>query len=99
MVLTKRYRSWSRGEHRREWSVLQHVHRYAPDLVAGPLTADLDADPPIVTMTVVPGQPLHGVPTATQLDALAAAIGELWRGAHDGAPAGGPRAGGPDFPR
>jgi hypothetical protein len=77
-VLTKRYRSWSRGEHRREWAMLQHIHRHAPELVPQPLAAELDADPPTVTMTVVPGAPLPAVPSTVQLDALAAAIEELW---------------------
>jgi len=99
MALTKRYRSWSRGEHRREWSALQHVHRHAPDLVARPLATDLDADPPTVTITVVPGEPLHGVSTATQLDALAAAIGELWRVHSDGVTAVDPRTDDLDFAR
>ncbi len=83
-VLTKRYRSWSRGEHRREWSVLRHVHRYAPDLVPRPLAADLDADPPTVTMSVLPGEPLRGVPNAAQLDALTAAVKQLWALPHHG---------------
>ncbi|MBO0882064.1 MAG: phosphotransferase [Mycobacterium sp.] len=82
-VLTKRYRSWSRDEHRREWSVLQRVHRHAPDLVPRPLAADLDADPPSITMTVVRGEPMQGVPTAIQLDGLAAALKELWAVPHD----------------
>lgn len=82
-VLTKRYRSWSRGEHRREWSVLQHVYRHAPDLVPRPLAADLDADPPTVTMAVLPGEPLGGVLTAAQLDALTSAVKRLWAVPHD----------------
>jgi hypothetical protein len=73
-VLTKRYTSWRRGEHRREWTVLRHVHRYAPDLVPRPVAADLDARPPTVTMSVVPGTPLCGALTAEQTDALATAI-------------------------
>lgn len=83
-VLTKRYRSWSRGEHRREWCVLWHVHRYAPDLVPRPLAADLDADPPSVTMTVLPGEPLRGALDTVRLDALAAAVKELWAVPHEG---------------
>ena len=58
--------------------MLQHVHRHAPDLVPKPVAADLDTVPPTVTMTVVPGVPLRGALTATQLDALASAIGALW---------------------
>ncbi len=58
--------------------MLQHVHRHAPDLVPKPVAADLDADPPTVTMTVVPGEPLDGSLTPAQLDALATGIIALW---------------------
>lgn len=98
-VLTKRYRSWSRGEHRREWSVLQHIYRHAPDLVPRPLAAALDGDPPTVTMTVVPGKPLHAVLTKMQLDALTAAIKELWAVPHDGVTAVDPWTDDLDFAR
>jgi len=77
-VLTKRYTSWSRGEHRREWSALWRVHRYAPDLVPRPVAACLDAVPPEVSMTVVAGEPLGGALRPVQVDALADAVGELW---------------------
>jgi aminoglycoside phosphotransferase (APT) family kinase protein len=83
-TLTKRFTSWSRGEHRREWAVLSHVNAYQPDLVPVPVAADLDADPPWVTMTVVPGSPLGDEITAPQLDALANAIRTLWRVPLDG---------------
>jgi hypothetical protein len=86
-VLTKRYRFWDRGEHRREWSMLRHIHRHAPDLVPEPVTADLEGHSPTVTMTVLPGVPLDGTPSATQLDSLAAAIQGLWAVPHDGLPA------------
>jgi hypothetical protein len=33
--LTKRYVSWLRGEHEREWTVLRRVHAHCPDLVPG----------------------------------------------------------------
>ncbi|WP_433050853.1 hypothetical protein [Dactylosporangium sp. CS-033363] len=58
--LTKRYVSWSRGEHRREWAVLRRVHDRHPDLVPEPLDADLDADPPTIAMSLLPGTPLPG---------------------------------------
>jgi hypothetical protein len=73
-VLTKRYTSWDRGEHRREWTVLQLVHDHAPDLAPVPLRADLDADPPTVTMSRLPGVPLGATPAPAQLEALATAI-------------------------
>ncbi len=76
--VTKTYTSWTRGEHRREWSVLRHVHAHAPDLVPRPLAARLDAVPPVVTMTRVPGRPLGGTLSKAQLDALATAVQTLW---------------------
>lgn len=76
--LTKRYVSWSRGEHEREWTVLNRVHSYCPDLVPEPLAADLDADPPSVTMSVLPGGPLNGVVAAAQQESLAEGLRRLW---------------------
>jgi Ser/Thr protein kinase RdoA (MazF antagonist) len=77
-VLTKRYVSWERGEHRREWTVLRRVHKHHPDLVPRPLSAELDAVPPVITMTTVPGTPLDGSATSHQLDALETALRALW---------------------
>jgi hypothetical protein len=77
-LVVKRYRSWGRGEHRREWSVLGQVHRHRPGLAPRPVAADLDADPPGVTMTLVPGAPLPPRPSPAQLDALAVALRTLW---------------------
>jgi aminoglycoside phosphotransferase (APT) family kinase protein len=85
-LLTKRYRSWHRGEHLREWAVLQHVHHHVPDLVPQPIAAELDARPPVITMSLVPGDPLCGSLTAAQLDALADAVATLWNVPHEDAP-------------
>lgn len=75
--LIKTYTSWDRDEHRREWTVLTLVDRFAPGLGPQPLAADLDARPPTVTMSVVPGRPLD--PTAPdQLDGWADALRRLW---------------------
>ena len=74
----KRYVSWSRGEHVREWTVLRRVFVRCPDLVPEPLDADLDADPPFVTMSVLPGSPLTGVVDVEQQAALAEALRRLW---------------------
>jgi hypothetical protein len=77
-TVTKRYTSWNRGEPRREWAALQHIHRHAPDLAPQPITADLDNVPPTVTMTVVPGQPMNANLTQSQIRALTTAIRGLW---------------------
>lgn len=42
----KTFRSWERGEHRKEWLVLNLAARWAPGLAPRPLAADPDADPP-----------------------------------------------------
>ena len=77
--LRKRYVSWDRGEHEREWAVLTLLARYAPGLAPAPLAADLDADPPWVMMSVLPGSPLGSGPlTADQFDALETALRRLW---------------------
>jgi len=84
--LIKRYTSWRRGEHSREWTVLRLVHEHQPGLGPQPLQAELDGDPPAVTMSVVPGQPLSGRLTPVQLDALARALRALWTVPVDGLP-------------
>ncbi|WP_433616020.1 phosphotransferase [Dactylosporangium sp. CA-139114] len=76
--LIKRYVSWSRGEHLREWSVLRRVQARYPDLVPEPLEADLDAAPPTVTMGLLPGAALTGGLDADQQAALAASLRQLW---------------------
>jgi hypothetical protein len=77
-MLVKRYTSWHRDEHRREWTVLNHLHVHAPGLVPEPVRADLEADPPSVTMTELPGTPLSGPLTVAQLDGLKVALDRLW---------------------
>jgi hypothetical protein len=67
----KRFRSWDRGEHQREWRALNVLAEFAPGLAPVPLSADLDAVPPAITMTRLPGEPLASQPiTARHLDAV-----------------------------
>jgi hypothetical protein len=40
-LVTKRYTSWARDEHRREWTVLNRLHDQLPGLVPEPVRADL----------------------------------------------------------
>jgi Phosphotransferase enzyme family len=76
--VVKRYRSWDRGEHQREWQALTLLANYAPDLAPAPLSADLTSVPPYVRMSRVAGRPLDGQPvTPGHLDAVAAAINRL----------------------
>ncbi|MEV4416037.1 aminoglycoside phosphotransferase family protein [Catellatospora sp. NPDC049609] len=77
-VLVKRYASWDRDEHRREWMVLNHLHPRLPDLVPAPLAARLDAVPPSVKMSRLPGLPLAGPLTPQLLDGLAEALRRMW---------------------
>ena len=65
-----------------EWPVLQHIHRHDPDLCPRPVS--FAADPPTVTMTVVPGTPLPDRLTPPQIDALLEAINRLWAIPFDG---------------
>ena len=74
-LVVKRFRSWDRGDHRREWQALTLLASYAPDLAPAPLSADLTSVPPQVRMSRVPGLPLDGqAVTPGHLDAVAAAI-------------------------
>jgi len=76
--VTKTYASWDRGEHRREWRGLTLLHAYAPGLGPEPIAADLEAEPPSVVMSRVPGEPL-GTRRVTpeQIGALAVAIDRM----------------------
>ncbi|MEO3888299.1 aminoglycoside phosphotransferase family protein [Nonomuraea sp. B5E05] len=77
-VVVKRYRSWERQEHRREWEALTVLGAYAPGLAPAPVEAALDAMPPSVTMSRLPGIPLRGERTTDeQIEAPADALGRL----------------------
>jgi Ser/Thr protein kinase RdoA (MazF antagonist) len=76
--VVKRFRSWERGEHQREWQALMLLASCAPDLAPAPLGCDLDSVPPHIRMSRVPGRPLAGQTiTPRHLDAVTAAISRL----------------------
>jgi aminoglycoside phosphotransferase len=76
--VVKRFRSWDRGEHQREWLALNLLTEFAPGLAPAPVSADLDADPPSIRMTRVAGEPLADQAILPhQLDAIAAAVSRL----------------------
>jgi hypothetical protein len=78
-VVIKRFRSWDRREPAREWTALLLLAELARGLAATPVRADLDADPPVVEMSRLPGAPLGGTSlSAAQADALALALDRLW---------------------
>jgi aminoglycoside phosphotransferase (APT) family kinase protein len=65
-------------EPRREWQALTLLARYAPGLAPRPIRAYLDADPPLIAMSCVPGAPLGTCPVSeAQEDAIAAALSRL----------------------
>jgi Ser/Thr protein kinase RdoA (MazF antagonist) len=79
-IVTKRFRSSGRGEPAREWQALTLLAEYAPGLAAEPLAAALDASPPVIEMSWLPGTPLSSGPlSAAQARQLAAALQRLWR--------------------
>jgi aminoglycoside phosphotransferase len=78
-VVIKRFRSWARNEPAREWAALRLLADRADGLAPRPLSASLDADPPVITMSWLPGQPLAGTAISPgMLDALATALERLW---------------------
>ncbi|MGY4768925.1 phosphotransferase family protein [Kribbella sp. CWNU-51] len=78
-VLTKHYASWSRDEPGREWAALNLLSQHAPSLAPIPLDRSQPASPgPWFSMSVLPGQPLSGALTPSQLDALGDALTTLW---------------------
>ena len=85
-IAVKRFRSPVDGderrlygdEPRREWRALELLARYAPGLAPRPVRADLAADPPLIAMSRVPGEPLGTRPvTKVQEDAIATALSRL----------------------
>src|SRR3984885_14963932 len=81
-LVVKRFRSWDRGEHLREWQALTLLASYAPDLAPAPLDANLTSIPPQVRMSRVPGLPMDRLLagqalTPGHLDAVAAGISRL----------------------
>ena len=76
--VVKRFRSWERGEHRREWQALVLLADCAPGLAPAPIGCDLDSVPPSVRMSRIPGRPLAGQAiTPSLLDAVTAAVNRL----------------------
>jgi aminoglycoside phosphotransferase len=79
-VVLKRYITYGRAEPTREWRALQLIAEHAPGLAPEPLRADLDAVPPVVEMSLVPGAPLGDAQlTPEQESALVRALGQLWQ--------------------
>ncbi|MEQ4206236.1 aminoglycoside phosphotransferase family protein [Actinopolymorpha sp. B17G11] len=79
-IVIKRFRSWSRGEHRREWAGLTLLAAHLPGLAPRPIRADLTGVPPTVVMSRLAAEPLgSSLLTSAQIDALAAAVGRLHR--------------------
>lgn len=79
-LVVKRFRSARRGEPVREWTALSLLDRLAPGLAPAPVSADLDSDFPVVTMSLLPGAELSAAPvTPAQARALAEALERLWR--------------------
>ncbi|MDJ0386330.1 aminoglycoside phosphotransferase family protein [Streptomyces sp. G-G2] len=78
--VVKTFRTWERGEHLREWRGLTLLRRFAPGLGPDPISAELDAQPPRIVMSRVPGEPL-GTRRATpeQVDALVTALERMHR--------------------
>jgi Ser/Thr protein kinase RdoA (MazF antagonist) len=79
-VVIKRYLHSRGGEALREWRALRLLTEHAPRLAPEPISADLDASPQAIVMSLLPGEPLGGRPLApAQERALAIAIGRLWQ--------------------
>lgn len=77
-VVRKCYVSWGDGEPAREWAALQHLASEAPDLTPAPIGRETRDGRPVVVMSLVPGQPLGGELSATQLRAFGEALRRLF---------------------
>lgn len=79
-VVVKSFLHAHRGEPEREWRALTLLAEHAPGLAPEPIRADLAADPPVIEMSLLPGEPLGGRPlTVEQESALVRALGQLWQ--------------------
>jgi hypothetical protein len=79
-VVLKSFVQAHRGEPQREWRALTLLAEHAPGLAPEPIRADLAAVPPVIEMSLLPGEPLGGRPlTAEQESALVRALGQLWQ--------------------
>ena len=79
-IVVKSFRDCRRGEPAREWSALTMLAEFAPGLAPVPLSGDLNAGPPAITMSWLPGTELAGAALApAQIQALTAALERLWR--------------------
>jgi aminoglycoside phosphotransferase len=77
-LVVKRYVSVAHRKPQREWRALCLLHEYAPGLAPEPVRADLSADPAVVVMRRLPGEPLRGrLLSAGCLDALGEALQRL----------------------
>ncbi|MGW3352643.1 aminoglycoside phosphotransferase family protein [Nonomuraea rubra] len=77
-VVVKRYASWGRGEPRREWVALTLLAQHAPDLAPAPVESLLEARPPMIVMSRLPGHDLRGEhATDEQITAMATALNQL----------------------
>lgn len=74
------FRSTRRGEPTREWTALSLLARFAPGAAPAPVTAGLNSDSRVVTMSLLSGTELSAAPvTPAQACALAEALERLWR--------------------
>ena len=79
-VVIKRFVQAQRDEADREWRALTLLAEHAPGLAPEPILADLAGNPPVIEMSLLPGDPLGGGPlTAEQELALVRALGQLWQ--------------------
>jgi aminoglycoside phosphotransferase len=78
-VVTKRFVQRDRHEPEREWRALLLLAERAPELAPQPLRAELEASPPVIEMSLLPGQPLSDAPVCgARQSALVSAMQRLW---------------------
>jgi Ser/Thr protein kinase RdoA (MazF antagonist) len=78
--VVKKFRTVGREEHLREWKALVLLQKYRAGIAPEPLWSDLEARPPVIVMSRLPGRPMGGSPlTKGQVRALAEAISQIQR--------------------
>ncbi len=74
----KTFVSWDEDEPEREWTALQHLAAYAPDLAPRPVSTGTTSGQPTIVMSRLPGGPLTGELTPAQQSGFVVALRRLF---------------------
>ncbi|MFE5328885.1 phosphotransferase family protein [Embleya sp. NPDC056575] len=83
-TVVKTFGAGAHDNHRREWTALTLLHRFAPDLAPRPVSRDPRPSCPVVVMSRLPGAALRGTSVRDErVDALATTLNTLYAAVPD----------------